>query len=279
MKRTVIKRSGLGHVARIVQCSSQLYGGLMLDNPTIVFVRHGRKWYRGGGKEFTVEAGQAIAIADGQPFDVINHPAAERFYEAECIYCNPEIVAEFTANRSNRVFISGAHLVRTPEPPFYEAFDRAVEAIVARDPLPCDVAVQRMRELLAWLRHQGGVFRTAQLKSVAGRVRALLAADPREDWIAPEVARRLAMSEATLRRRLAAEGQSLTKLLVDIRMCSALSLLQATDRPIAQIAYDVGYESASRFAARFRQRFGHPPTEVRGEKAVLDRIGIGFDRG
>jgi AraC-like DNA-binding protein len=278
MERTVIKRSGLGHVARIVQRSSQLYGGLVLDNPTVVFVRRGQKWFRGGGAEFVVETGQAIAIADGQPFDVINRPAADGIYEAECLYCNPEIVAEFTASRLNRKFIAGGHLVSKPEPPFYESFDRAVEAIVARDPLPCDVAVQRLRELLAWLRHQGGVFRTAQARTVAGRVRALLSADPREDWMAPEVARRLGMSEATLRRRLASENPSLTKLLVDIRMCSALSLLQATDRPIAQIAYDVGYESPSRFAARFRQRFGHPPTDVREEKAVLDRIGIGFDR-
>ena len=40
-------------------------------------------------------------------------------------------------------------------------------------------------------------------------------------------------------------------------------LLQATDKPVAEIALDVGYGSPSRFAGRFRKRFGHPPHAVR----------------
>jgi AraC-like DNA-binding protein len=278
MTRTIVRRSGLGSVAHIVQRSSQLYGGLVLEKPTVVFVRRGKKWFRGSGKEFTAEAGQVIAIAEGCAFDIINHPAADGAYEADCIYCNPEVVAEFTASRTNKGFISGANLIANPDPPFFEAFDRAMEAIAHRDPLPCNVAVQRIREMLAWLRHFGAVFAIPKATSTSNRVRALFSADPQEDWIAPDVSHRLGMSEATLRRRLAAEGQSLTRLLIDIRMCSALSLLQSTDRPVAQIAYEVGYESASRFAARFRQRFGHPPTEVREERALLDRIGTAIDR-
>lgn len=83
------------------------------------------------------------------------------------------------------------------------------------------------------------------------------------DWTAARVAGALAQSEATLRRRLAVEGTSLTELLGDTRMAMALTLLQTTTQPVAHIAAEVGYESPSRFSARFRQRFGFSPTSVR----------------
>jgi transcriptional regulator GlxA family with amidase domain len=49
-------------------------------------------------------------------------------------------------------------------------------------------------------------------------------------------------------------------------MSLALTLLQATSLPVTQIAMNTGYESPSRFAVRFRQRFGFAPTAVRGHQ-------------
>jgi AraC-like DNA-binding protein len=46
-------------------------------------------------------------------------------------------------------------------------------------------------------------------------------------------------------------------------MTTALTLLQVTDRPVAEIAYQVGYQSASRFSDRFKRRFGFSPVAVR----------------
>ena len=68
----------------------------------------------------------------------------------------------------------------------------------------------------------------------------------------------------TLRRHLQGEGVSFQDLLIDVRMSHALALLQVTDLPIGQIALEVGYDSASRFAVRFRRRFAMSPSEVRG---------------
>jgi AraC-like DNA-binding protein len=56
----------------------------------------------------------------------------------------------------------------------------------------------------------------------------------------------------------------LTDLLADARMATALTLLQATTQSVSQIALSVGDESPSRFAVRFRHRFGFAPTAVRG---------------
>jgi AraC-like DNA-binding protein len=66
-----------------------------------------------------------------------------------------------------------------------------------------------------------------------------------------------------MRRRLADESASFYDLLSDVRMSHALTLLQVTDLPVIQVAYEVGYKSQSRFALRFRRRFGFAPSEVR----------------
>jgi transcriptional regulator GlxA family with amidase domain len=47
-------------------------------------------------------------------------------------------------------------------------------------------------------------------------------------------------------------------------MSFAMVLLQSTQHAVNRIALQVGYESASRFAIRFRERFGFAPTAIRG---------------
>jgi AraC-like DNA-binding protein len=54
-------------------------------------------------------------------------------------------------------------------------------------------------------------------------------------------------------------------------MTSALLLLQSTGLPVGQIALDVGYESASRFAIRFRERFGCAPSAIRARTTAPPR--------
>lgn len=81
------------------------------------------------------------------------------------------------------------------------------------------------------------------------------------------------MSEATLRRKLAAQQTSFTETLSDTRMTRALALLHTTTLPIGHIAQEVGYDSPSQFAARFKERFGINPRDVRGSAGALERIG------
>ncbi len=71
------------------------------------------------------------------------------------------------------------------------------------------------------------------------------------------------MSEATLRRKLADEGDCLSGILADARLSFALTLLQATTQPVTQIALAVGYQSPSHFTVRFRRRFGFSPSAIR----------------
>lgn len=268
-ERCVVQREGVGATARIIQRRALLLTRIVVDLPTLMVVRQGSKRLIGPGGEITIPAGGAAAIAGGRIFDVINRPAAGGIYEAEWLVCDPAVIAGFAADGEGAGRpIAEAMAIGTMAPDFASAVDRARAAVFAGGDLPHMVAVQRIREVLGWIGHHGGRFAAPPPPSVAARIRALVSRDLRAAWRSNDLAGRLAMSEATLRRRLAAEGLSLTGLLVDIRMSHALMLLQATDLGITRIAFDVGYDSPSRFAARFRQRFGHPPAAVREHVSI-----------
>jgi AraC-like DNA-binding protein len=69
--------------------------------------------------------------------------------------------------------------------------------------------------------------------------------------------------ESTLRRRLQQESQSFRLIVEEVRMAYALGQLQSTSLPIGEIALNSGYQSGSRFTARFRQHYGLLPKHVR----------------
>jgi len=94
------------------------------------------------------------------------------------------------------------------------------------------------------------------------RLARLVLVDPSRDWSASEMAARLGVSERTLRRNLSAEETGFREVLRDVRLNTALALLQ-TGRPnVAEVALSCGYDSPSRFAVLFRERFGVRPSDI-----------------
>lgn len=267
MERTVTVRPGIGATARIIQGRELRLSRVVVDQPTLIVVTRGRKRLAGvagtGGGDWVLESGGAVVVAGGQVFDVINTPGPDGDYRASWLVFDAGVLARYGAERPEVPPVAAALALPRLAPDFLDAYDRAVAAVTAGEALPAPVAEQRLREVLVWLSLYGGRPAGAPGGSVAARVRDLFAADPARGWIAADAARHLAMSEATMRRRLAEEGQSAGKILIDVRMHRALMLLQSTDAPVTQIAFDVGYDSPSRFAVRFRERFGHPPTAIR----------------
>lgn len=121
----------------------------------------------------------------------------------------------------------------------------------------------RLMDLLFALVERGHDFRVPTQSGTAGRLRTLISEAPDQAWTAHEAGRALAMSEATLRRRLANESVRFEHLLIDTRMHHALMLLQTTTWSIPHIAQACGYQSSARFSNRFRARFGYLPSTVR----------------
>ncbi len=184
-----------------------------------------------------------------------------------------DVLADLVAGR----LPVGEPLGKTADDRTVAAFERAVVAV--DDPLtPARLRDHVVREVLLWLAQGGLGFGPVAAPTMAVRLRAVIGADPAAAWRAAQAARALAVSEATLRRRLAADGTTFGDVLADVRMTEALGLLQTTDLPVNRIALDVGYASPSRFALRFRARFGIRPSDIRGGGGAVERIGAENDR-
>jgi len=78
-----------------------------------------------------------------------------------------------------------------------------------------------------------------------------------------DIADRLAMTERTLRRRLADEGTSFRDLYTDVRMTLANELLETAGLNVETVAWRVGYAEPASFARAFAKKFGKTPGEVR----------------
>jgi len=262
--RSLSARPGVGLTANVVQRTSLRFSKIVVDGPALILLRHGTKSLQCGGRRWTLQGGDAIAIAGGLSFDVSNRLSAAGLYEARWLVWDPSVIEHFVKKAPSGRPLSGAIVIRQVDAEFAAAIDRAVAAVSDPAALALDVARHRLAELLVWLSVAGVRFATPQATTATSKLRRLFSESAAEAWRMPQAAARLAVSEATLRRRLHAEGTSFSELLVDVRMSHALTLLQSTDEPVALIASKVGYESASRFAIRFRERFGFAPTAIRG---------------
>ena len=266
---------GVGIAAHVLQGAELRILRAHSDLPALIFVDQGIKTVQPErGLAVQANPGQAIVLAGNQTVDFTNAVHPGTCYEARWLVFDRALFDDpYYRDRAARLPTQGAATARLlPHAPdnLAAAFTNARHALSPAAGLPEAIARQRALEVMHWLLECGTALHCPPVNaSVAARVRALIAARLDHAWTARDVASALAQSEATLRRRLAAENTSLTALLADARMATALTLLQATTRPVAHIALAVGYESPSRFAIRFRQRFGFAPTAVRGHERTF----------
>lgn len=274
LARAIHAKPGVGVAAHILQRRELEILRIHMEQPALILVDRGIKVVRPErGGAVRARPGQAIVLGGNQTVDFTNSVPDGIYYEARWLLFDSAVLDD--------PYYLGQALLAEPAGPsaaparalpqlrdsVAHAFERACLALAPDAGIPDAVARQRVLEVLHWLLADGIVLRSPPANpSASARVRALIAGRLDDAWTADRVAAELAQSEATLRRRLAAEATTLTELLVEARMATALTLLQATTQPVSAIALSVGYESASRFAIRFRQRFGFAPTAVRGHE-------------
>ncbi len=257
--RTVLMRPGVGAAGHIVQRSDLTSHRVVVDQATLILVEQGRKRITWPGGTSGAGPGEALSLQAGETVDIANSPGPDGTYRALWIVWSPELLAE-PLRRSPRV---AAHTALGDD--FRAAYYRAFDSLDAADGLPASISISRLGEVLLWLAERGFHFHPPGPASIGQQVRRLLSTDPSADWSMEKVAQETATSVPTLRRRLTAEGVAFRHLIQDVRMSHALALLQNTDEPVLHVALAAGYASASRFAARFRTRFGYLPTDIRGQ--------------
>lgn len=112
--------------------------------------------------------------------------------------------------------------------------------------------------------------RLAGVTSIGARVREVLRARG-PGCHSREVAAALHLTERTLRRRLAAEGEPLRAIQEDLRRRRAEHLLSTTTLPVAAIAEALGYSESAAFINAFRRWTGHTPFGFRAAGPMLRR--------
>ncbi|ENA3445483.1 helix-turn-helix transcriptional regulator [Yersinia enterocolitica] len=266
MERTIKFCPGVGSSAHVIQHTELLLTSVYIEHPLLIMVNRGHKVIRWDNQECIVRPGEIVAVSSGQTIDIINGLSTEGLFFSHQLRCDPRLITTFANHPASAGLgvIPGVMPVRDLAPEFINTFGNTFKAISDVGDIPPTIVRHRMLELLLWLAQRGVKFRLNDDHLLSEKVRRCLSIDPHKIWSAAEVAYHMAMSEVVLRRKLAAENILLRDLMIDVRMTSALRLLQGTDWPISLIASQVGYESASRFAERFRKRFGFAPTAIRG---------------
>ncbi|WP_437890847.1 helix-turn-helix transcriptional regulator [Phytobacter sp. V91] len=231
--------------------------------PGLCRVRQGRKVVSWGDHREMANNSQIILFPAGHEFGIANYPDAG-LYLAEMLYLPAELIARFrqfyplAPQEENR---SGFCLAQSDE--LLYCWDQLKTA------LQCNLSAQLLEHLAMGILLTLGknnishLFLSHPQDSLVNRCQNLLLANPGAHWTTEEVARLLFMSVSTLRRHLAAEGESFQNLLDDVRLNNALAAIQTTLTPISVVARDNGYQCPSRFTARFRKRFNITPGALR----------------
>lgn len=162
-----------------------------------------------------------------------------------------------------------------PEPPYFERvrdqlppvrfamprielrFPRSYldRPLMMADPVASNEAVKRLERELSLLDEQD--------VSLLARVRELLSQEGDELPSLSSCAKRLAMSERTLKRKLQRAGTSYQKLLDDTRLVRATTLLESSDAPVEKVAAMLGYNDPANFTRAFRRWTGQSPRAYR----------------
>ncbi|MGH8355547.1 MAG: helix-turn-helix domain-containing protein [Pseudomonas sp.] len=245
-------------------------------SPLLIAVKEGEKQVLVDGQPISCPAGHWLALAGRQRLDIVNIPDRQSgHYRAQAL-------GQLDGWQLRLHELFGRQLAGLPKAARACAFvpDQAAKQALARliELLPGALAgtLQEAQAEHAWqglmlalaASGQGAALFSLQHRALSEKVVRLLRRDLTRDWQAGEIAAHLAMSAATLRRKLALEGLSFSRLLADARMESALALISCSRQPLGEVAAACGYQSPSRFAAAFQRHFGSSPSALRQMSAA-----------
>jgi AraC-like DNA-binding protein len=149
-----------------------------------------------------------------------------------------------------------ANVARWPADLLQNRLPQASELSVAMCEQQCDALLERRR----------------QRTGVARRVRERLASIDGKPHTIASVARQLAMSERTLRRRLAEENTTFRDLVEEVHRVLAEELLATGALSVDDVALRLGYAEATSFIAAFRRWTGTTPARYQRSVAPRARL-------
>jgi AraC-like DNA-binding protein len=129
--------------------------------------------------------------------------------------------------------------------------------------------VETLRRYLASLPTEQTGWLAGLRDPAVGRAIALMHARLNEDWTIDALAREVALSRSAFAERFGLLiGIPPMRYLTNWRMQVAMQKLRETRLMVAQIAFEVGYESEASFTRAFRRETGLPPATWRAENVA-----------
>lgn len=105
-----------------------------------------------------------------------------------------------------------------------------------------------------------------------GKALAFVHGKPGHPWTTESLAREVSLSRSAFADRFtAAVGMPPKRYLISWRLKIAKEKLREERQPIAQIAYEVGYDSEAAFTRAFKREFGMPPAAWRNKTQPNER--------
>ncbi|AYR25130.1 helix-turn-helix transcriptional regulator [Herbaspirillum rubrisubalbicans] len=241
---------------------------VFIGQASICHVRQGKKRVQWGKRHLLCGQDCLLLIAPGTQINVANLPRAGE-YAADMVSLPPTLIDRFRLHYPGQGVpareagaISSISSV-TQEADLLRAWRHLLECLrdEAALPLQCQAA-EGLLLALSLAGAMGGLLRERG-DAISHHIEQHLLMLPPEERSLERVADAFHCSVSTLRRRLAREQTGFRELLDKVQLGLALEQLQASSLPIADIAATCGYDSASRFAMRFRQHYGISPSELR----------------
>ena len=228
-------------------------------------------WVMSGRKRLITPAGE-VQFAPQQVFmiprltqwDMVNEPVSGGRYEARLIGFAPTLIERFHqrfGQFSATPPVQGCASSAADEN-FVATFSHATRALKDSETSSA-MAEHRALELLLLLAERGLVFSATRELAWAERVRRLVGQRPQANWSLHAVATAFHLSASTMQRRLAEERVSFSQCMREVRLETAMALLQDSGLQVSEVAARCGYDSHSRFSAAFRERFGYAPSHLR----------------
>lgn len=273
MVRKIKVSPGIGTSSLLIQHSELLTNNIFVDKPELIFIQQGHSLIRHGLQETRVNSGEMLVVNNGHTLSITNSLSENGVFSGAIMSWDSSLFSDVRLHASPfdgaLSKVEDIRVIPHVPPAFQQSFTETHHSMLWHKSLPPTIARHRMIEQLLWLSQLGISYSRQHIETVTQQVRDLLVNNLHKSFTAAEVAEQLMMNEVMLRRRLATENSVLRNLMIDVRMTHALRLLQCTDLAISNIAHQVGYESSSRFAERFRKRFGFAPTSIRGHLRPL----------
>lgn len=234
-----------------------------LFTPALCRVNRGSKIIVQGVSQMLATPQQLIILPADIELEVINQPDNGLFC-SDLLSLTPDLLADFKARYMSEPQPGRLTSLCAPATPdLVFMWQNVLQAV--RSGLSAELQHHQAMGLLLALHQAGyaGPLLNERQQNLSGQVRQIIMLSPAQAWSVPRVAKMLFLGESTLRRRLHQEDQSFRQIVEEVRMAYALGQLQSTSLPIGEIAVNSGYQSGSRFTARFRQHYGLLPKHVR----------------